>query len=152
MNAHSARRVCNIYSSFFFPDCWLHQLCPPVLWWQGESDSLPLLRLQPHRGSLGLHHLPQVGLPTLPLPAELPFQQTSREEDGALQPVFASWQPHTVHPSKWDSPADQLLSQFTSVTLHTHPQLWRVSGDLGIIGSCSSGTHCHRFKAPKKSF
>lgn len=138
-------------SLLFSSDRRLHQLRPPVLRRRGEPDRLPLLRLQPHRGSLGLHHLPQVGLPALPLAAELPLQQASREEDGALQPVLASRPPHTVHPSQRDAPADQLLSQPASVSLHTRththtPGCWRLGGDLGTKGS--SGSHCHHFKAP----
>lgn len=99
-----------------FSDGWLYQLCPPLLRRQGEPDGLPLLRPQPHRGPLGLHHLPQVGPPALPLPAQLPLRQTGGEEHGTLRPVFASGQPRTVQPSQQDGP-DRLVSQFTSVTL-----------------------------------
>lgn len=97
-------------------DCRFYQLHSPILWWQREPDSFPLLRPQPHRGSLGLHHLPQVCVSPPLLSAELQLQPRSCEDDNTLRSVFTPWQSHTAQRSRRESSTDHHVLQFTSVT------------------------------------
>lgn len=69
-------------------DCRLYQRHSSILWGRRELNSVPLLCCQPHNGSLGLHHLPQVCVSPPLLSAELPLQPRSREDDSALCSVF----------------------------------------------------------------
>lgn len=98
-------------------DCRFYQRRSTVLWRHREPGSVPLLRPEPHRGPLGLHHLSQVGVSAPPLRVELQIQQRSSEDDGTeLRSVFTTGRSHTEKPLGHDSPTDQRVLQFSSVT------------------------------------
>lgn len=103
---------------FFFVGCRFYQRHPPVLRRQREPESVPLLRHEPHRGPLGLHHLPQVCVPPPQLRSELQIQQRSGEDhdEAPLRSLSAARRPHTEEPFGSDSPTDQHVLQFSSVT------------------------------------
>lgn len=112
-------------------DCRFYQRHSAVLWRHREPESVPLLRPEPHRGPLGLHHLPQVGVSPPPLRVELQIQQRSGEDDGTeLRSVFTTGQSHTEKPLGRDSPTDQHVLQFSSVT---QQETLHHAGSLGLL-------------------
>lgn len=113
------------------PDCRFYQRHSPVLWRQREPESVPLLCPEPHRGPLGLHHLPQVGVSAPPLRVELQIQQRSGEDDGTeLRSVFTAGHPHTEKPLGRDSPTEQHVLQFSSVT---QQETLHHAGSVGLL-------------------
>lgn len=112
-------------------DCRFYQRHSPVSWRHRELGSVPLLRPEPHCGPLGLHHLPQVSVSAPLLPVELQIQQRSGEDDGTeLRSVFTTGQSHTEKPLGRDSPTEQHILQFSSVT---QQETLHHAGSVGLL-------------------